>query len=133
MSNIAVNIKARMREQSLGVFQRSILRLIVGELDRVAKAPTDKQTIAVLQSLKSSAQEMYTLTKDPAALDEIAIYLSFLPPEPTVISEDEIRKLVTEVSYPNLGQLMAALGTLEKTNNVKIDKAFAKDVFNGKA
>lgn len=111
--------------------RKNILKLIVGELDRVSKAPTDKQTEAVLLFLIKSATETAAVCPQSELEKvqlELSIYESFLPPQPKVLTQKEIKEVVSKVSQLPMPQVMKYLGMYEKENFVTIDKAYARSL-----
>lgn len=111
--------------------RKNILKLIVGELDRVSKTPTDKQTEAVLLFLIKSATETgaVCLQSDLEKVQlELSIYESFLPPQPKVLTQEEIKEVVVVSGVSTVPALMKHLGTYEKEYFVTIDKAYARSL-----
>jgi hypothetical protein len=124
---IAEKIKQDMRTATNPQI-KNIYRFLVGELDRVAKNPSDKQTEQVLLMLLKGVEEnMAIATANIAALMlEQSTYEVYLPPQPKVLSQEEIKDVVYKSELTKLPVLMAFLSHYEKENFVTIDKAFAR-------
>lgn len=91
----------------------SFLRVVVGELDRVGKNPSDSETLKVLQKMQKNAIEMNS-TYEQKILNK---YL------PTMLSESEIKNIVNSIilednitSLKELGKIMSKLKTHEKSS-----------------
>lgn len=116
---INADLKTAMKEQNEKV--KSLLRVVIGELNRKGKVVGDDQVIAVIKKMIEGA-------KETGNLDEIPILENYLPQQ---MSEEDLRKAISGLIYNNsytakdMGKVMAALKT---THSGKYDGKLASSI-----
>jgi len=102
---------------------KSLLRVVIGEMNRKGKVVSNDQVIAILKKMIEGAKETNNL-------DEIPMLEMYLPQQ---LSEDEIRKLISAYIYNNnytvkdMGKIMS---TLKAAYAGKYDGKLASSIAN---
>lgn len=105
--NVA-EIKTARQEQRDNPVIYSLLGVVLGELDRLpiprGQEPTQDQIYAVIKKLYEAAKEMREMT--PEADQEYMYLKDFIK---QMMTEDELRKVISESGYKNMGEIMKFL------------------------
>jgi uncharacterized protein YqeY len=105
--NVA-EIKTARQEQRDNPVIYSLLGVIIGELDRLpiprGQEPTQDQIYAVIKKLYEAAKEMREMT--PEADQEYMYLKDFIK---QMMTEDELRKVISESGCKNMGEIMKFL------------------------
>ena len=105
----------------------SLLKVIIGDFQRVSKDVDDNKATSILRSLCENAKEM----NNQYEIDVISEYL------PKMMNDDELKSLVKETmdnnnisSMKEIGLLMKNLKSLEISNTIDFKKisGFAKEI-----
>lgn len=152
-------LQLRKELQSKDLERKGLARLVIGELDRISKNPTDVEVTKVIKGLISSNQstidimetnikeELLALQADDLDEETVAIHegnisyfqgeiyplvaentilAEWLPPQPKVLTQEEIAQVVKSSGASTVPVLMKFLGSYEKEHFVTIDKAYAR-------
>lgn len=107
--NVA-EIKTARQEQRDNPVIYSLLGVVIGELDRLpiprGQEPTQDQIYAVIKKLYEAAKEMREMT--PEADQEYTYLKDFIK---QMMTEDELRKIISESGCKNMGEIMKFLKT----------------------
>lgn len=125
--NIA-EIKTARQEQRDNPVIYSLLGVIIGELDRLpiprGQEPTQDQIYAVIKKLYEAAKEMREMT--PEADQEYMYLKDFIK---QMMTEDELRKVISESGCKNMGEIMKFLKMNHNgTYDGKMANMIAKEV-----
>ena len=105
--NVA-EIKTARSEQRDNPVIYSLLGVIIGELDRLpiprGQEPTQDQIYAVIKKLYEAAKEMREMTLEA---DQEYTYLKDFIKQ--MMTEDELRKVISESGCKNMGEIMKFL------------------------
>lgn len=122
---------AAMKDRSNPVarIQKNILTLLLGELDGIAKdKKIDVSDDMVVQSCKKLVKANSETIKAMHS-DDLVKENEFLEKYlPTQLSEDELRKIITDLEPKNIGQVMGFLG---KNHKGKFDGGLASSLAKG--
>jgi uncharacterized protein YqeY len=125
--NVA-EIKTARQEQRDNPVIYSLLGVIIGELDRLpiprGQEPTQDQIYAVIKKLYEAAKEMREMT--PEADQEYMYLKDFIK---QMMTEDELRKVISESGCKNMGEIMKFLKmNYNGTYDGKMANMIAKEV-----
>lgn len=125
--NVA-EIKTARQEQRDNPVIYSLLGVIIGELDRLpiprGQEPTQDQIYAVIKKLYEAAKEMREMT--PEADQEYMYLKDFIK---QMMTEDELRKVISESGCKNMGEIMKFLKMNHNgTYDGKMANMIAKEV-----
>ena len=125
--NVA-EIKTDRQEQRDNPVIYSLLGVILGELDRLpiprGQEPTQDQIYAVIKKLYEAAKEMREMT--PEADQEYMYLKDFIK---QMMTEDELRKVISESGCKNMGEIMKFLKmNYNGTYDGKMANMIAKEV-----
>jgi uncharacterized protein YqeY len=113
------DLKTAMKEQNEKV--KSLLRVVIGELNRKGKVVGDDQVIATIKKMIEGA-------KETGNLDEVPILENYLPQQ---LGEAELSALISALIYSNnytakdMGKIMA---TLKEKHSGKYDGKLASTI-----
>jgi uncharacterized protein YqeY len=113
------DLKTAMKEQNEKV--KSLLRVVIGELNRKGKVVGDDQVIATIKKMIEGA-------KETGNLDEVPILENYLPKQ---LDESELSALISALIYSNnytakdMGKIMA---TLKEKHSGKYDGKLASTI-----
>lgn len=125
--NVA-EIKTARQEQRDNPVIYSLLGVILGELDRLpiprGQEPTQDQIYTVIKKLYEAAKEMREMT--PEADQEYMYLKDFIK---QMMTEDELRKVISESGCKNMGEIMKFLKmNYNGTYDGKMANMIAKEV-----
>jgi uncharacterized protein YqeY len=125
--NVA-EIKTARQEQRDNPVIYSLLGVVIGELDRLpiprGQEPTQDQIYAVIKKLYEAAKEMREMT--PEADQEYMYLKDFIK---QMMTEDELRKVISESGCKNMGEIMKFLKmNYNGTYDGKMANMIAKEV-----
>jgi uncharacterized protein YqeY len=125
--NVA-EIKTARQEQRDNPVIYSLLGVVIGELDRLpiprGQEPTQDQIYAVIKKLYEAAKEMREMT--PEADQEYMYLKDFIK---QMMTEDELRKVISESGCKNIGEIMKFLKmNYNGTYDGKMANMIAKEV-----
>lgn len=125
--NVA-EIKTDRQEQRDNPVIYSLLGVILGELDRLpiprGQEPTQDQIYTVIKKLYEAAKEMREMT--PEADQEYMYLKDFIK---QMMTEDELRKVISESGCKNMGEIMKFLKmNYNGTYDGKMANMIAKEV-----
>lgn len=125
--NVA-EIKTARQEQRDNPVIYSLLGVVLGELDRLpiprGQEPTQDQIYAVIKKLYEAAKEMREMT--PEADQEYMYLKDFIK---QMMTEDELRKVISESGCKNMGEIMKFLKmNYNGTYDGKMANMIAKEV-----
>lgn len=125
--NVA-EIKIARQEQRDNPVIYSLLGVVLGELDRLpiprGQEPSEDQIYAVIKKLYEAAKEMREMT--PEADQEYMYLKDFIK---QMMTEDELRKVISESGCKNMGEIMKFLKmNYNGTYDGKMANMIAKEV-----
>lgn len=125
--NVA-EIKIARQEQRNNPVIYSLLGVVLGELDRLpiprGQEPSEDQIYAVIKKLYEAAKEMREMT--PEADQEYMYLKDFIK---QMMTEDELRKVISESGCKNMGEIMKFLKmNYNGTYDGKMANMIAKEV-----
>lgn len=125
--NVA-EIKIARQEQRDNPVIYSLLGVVLGELDRLpiprGQEPSEDQIYAVIKKLYEAAKEMREMT--PEADQEYMYLKDFIK---QMMTEDELRKVISESGCKNMGEIMKFLKmNYNGTYDGKMANIIAKEV-----
>lgn len=114
------------RNRSRGVDKNwyNVTTVLLGELERKDKNPSDEVVIAVIQKMIKDAEYSQTVKFEDKVEDELMVYNSYLP---AAVPEEDILAMAESVS--NIGQFMGMLNKHAKANGMVVDNAKARKIF----